>query len=151
MGTPEYMAPEQLDASAPVDQRADIYAVGAVLYEMLTGRPPFWGNAAEVQQALANRRAPPPSRYVPGVPPALEAMILRCLAKDPQRRFGSVDELIAAFEAALAQASAPAASRRRRPASPPPTAPNPPAEARPPRRRAGPWRRLRSGASPSRH
>ena len=74
MGTPEYMAPEQLDASAPVDQRADIYAAGAVLYEMLTGRPPFWGNAAEVQQALANRRAPPPSRHVPGVPPALEAI-----------------------------------------------------------------------------
>ena len=68
MGTPEYMAPEQLDSSAPVDLRADIYAIGAIFYEMLAGRPPFWGNAAEVQQALANRRAPRPSRYVAGAP-----------------------------------------------------------------------------------
>jgi tetratricopeptide (TPR) repeat protein len=102
MGTPEYMAPEQLDSSAPVDQRADIYAIGAIFYEMLAGRPPFWGNAAEVQQALANRRAPRPSRYVAGAPPALEDVILRCLAKDPVRRFASTAELTAAFQSALA-------------------------------------------------
>jgi tetratricopeptide (TPR) repeat protein len=112
MGTPEYMAPEQLDSLAPVDQRADIYAAGAVLYEMLTARPPFWGNAAEVQQALALHRVPRPSRYVIGTPLALEEVILRCLAKDPERRFGSTTELIAAFRAALAQSSdAPAQPR----------------------------------------
>jgi hypothetical protein len=105
MGTPEYMAPEQLDSSAPVDQRADIYAIGAVLYEMLTGRPPFWGNAAEVQQALANRRVPRPARYVPDTPAVLEEVILRCLAKDPVRRFGSTEELARAFEAAAAEGS----------------------------------------------
>ena len=104
MGTPEYMAPEQLDSSAPVDQRADIYAMGAIFYEMLAGRPPFWGNAAEVQQALANRRAPRPSRYVASAPRALEDVIIRCLAKDPVRRFASTAELTAAFQAALADA-----------------------------------------------
>ncbi|HXU06888.1 MAG TPA: protein kinase, partial [Polyangia bacterium] len=102
MGTPEYMAPEQLDSSAPVDQRADIYAVGAIFYEMVAGRPPFWGNAAEVQQALANRRAARPSRYVSGAPRALEDVIIKCLAKDPVRRFASTPELTSAFLAALA-------------------------------------------------
>ena len=123
MGTPEYMAPEQLDSSAPVDQRADIYAIGALFYEMLAGRPPFWGNAAEVQQALANRRAPRPSRHVAGAPPALEDVILRCLAKDPVRRFASTDDLAAAFAAALDQTRSAAA---------PATAPAPPASATPP-------------------
>jgi tetratricopeptide (TPR) repeat protein len=125
MGTPEYMAPEQLDSSAPVDQRADIYAMGALLYEMVTARPPFWGNAAEVQQALAHRRVRRPSRYRPDVPPALEELILRCLAKDPERRFASAGELAAAFEAALAQhepAAAPAQTRAE-PAAAPAAAP----------------------------
>ena len=147
MGTPEYMAPEQLDSSAPVDQRADIYAIGAMFYEMLAGRPPFWGNAAEVQQALANRRAPRPSRYVAGAPRALEDVILRCLAKDPVRRFASTAELAAAFQAALAgrrqSVAGPAAARacgRRRPRT----------RRRPPRRRpAGRWRCSPFTASPS--
>jgi tetratricopeptide (TPR) repeat protein len=120
MGTPEYMAPEQLDSSAPVDQRADIYAVGAIFYEMLCGRPPFWGNAAEVQQALANRRAPRPSRYVASAPRALEDVIIRCLAKDPVRRFASTADLKAAFAAALADAPSVAV-----PAAPAPAAPAP--------------------------
>jgi len=122
MGTPEYMAPEQLDSSAPVDQRADLYAVGAIFYEMLTGRPPFWGNAAEVQQALANRRVPRPSRHVAGAPPALEDVILRCLAKDPVRRFASTVELTAAFQAALAdigKAATPTAPAPAQPAASP--------------------------------
>ena len=122
MGTPEYMAPEQLDSSAPVDQRADIYAIGAILYEMLAGRPPFWGNAAEVQQALANRRAPRPSRYVADAPRALEDVILRCLAKNPVRRFASTAELAAAFQAALAEAQN---------AAPPPAPSPPPAKTAP--------------------
>ncbi|HEY7376256.1 MAG TPA: AAA family ATPase, partial [Polyangia bacterium] len=129
MGTPEYMAPEQLDSSAPVDQRADIYAIGAIFYEMLAGRPPFWGNAAEVQQALANRRAPRPGRYVADAPRALEDVILRCLAKDPVRRFASTAELAAAFAAAVAgaQASGGVAAPARAPAPVP--APEPKAAA----------------------
>ena len=121
MGTPEYMAPEQLDSSAPVDQRADIYAMGAILYEMLAGRPPFWGNAAEVQQALANRRAARPSRYVAGAPRALEDVIIKCLAKDPVRRFASTGELTSAFLAALADTqvvAAPATTAPARTAAP---------------------------------
>jgi tetratricopeptide (TPR) repeat protein len=123
MGTPEYMAPEQLDASAAVDQRADIYSVGALFYEMLTGRPPFWGNTAEVQQALAHRRVPRPSRYAPGVPPALEELILRCLAKEPDRRFASTAALISAFEAALAQPLLAPAEPRPTPPVPAPARP----------------------------
>jgi eukaryotic-like serine/threonine-protein kinase len=134
MGTPEYMAPEQLDSSAPVDQRADIYAIGAVFYEMLAGRPPFWGNAAEVQQALANRRASRPSRYVPSAPRALEDVILRCLAKDPVRRFASTTELTAAFQAALAEAhEGPAPALLPAPTSSAPP-PDPKASAAPARR-----------------
>jgi len=120
MGTPEYMAPEQLDSSAPVDQRADIYAIGAIFYEMLAGRPPFWGNAAEVQQALANRRAPRPSRYVAGPPRALEDVILRCLAKDPVRRFASTAELAAAFREALTGTTGVGVPAAPAPAAPPP-------------------------------
>jgi tetratricopeptide (TPR) repeat protein len=117
------MAPEQLDSSAPVDQRADIYAIGAIFYEMLCGRPPFWGNAAEVQQALANRRAQRPSRYVPGAPRALEDVIIKCLAKDPVRRFASTADLTAAFRAALAdvQNDAVPATPVAAPAAPAPT------------------------------
>ena len=126
MGTPEYMAPEQLDSSAPVDQRADIYAVGAIFYEMLAGRPPFWGNAAEVQQALANRRAPRPSRYVAGAPQALEDVLLKCLAKDPVRRFASTAELAAAFQAALRDAQSVAV-----PVAAAPSAPSPSPDAKP--------------------
>jgi tetratricopeptide (TPR) repeat protein len=125
MGTPEYMAPEQLDSSAPVDQRADIYAIGAIFYEMLCGRPPFWGNAAEVQQALANRRAPRPSRYVASAPRALEDVVIRCLAKDPVRRFASTADLKAAFQGALAESA-----RVTMPVAPAPTAP-PAAEVKP--------------------
>jgi tetratricopeptide (TPR) repeat protein len=131
MGTPEYMAPEQLDSSAPVDQRADIYAVGAIFYEMLCGRPPFWGNAAEVQQALANRRAPRPSRYVPSAPRALEDVIIRCLAKDPVRRFASTADLKAAFEAALAESASVTVPVAPAPAAPVPADAKPAAAAAP--------------------
>jgi serine/threonine protein kinase len=79
VGTPGYMAPEQLRPSAPVDRRADVYALGAVLYEMLTGRPPV--GAFE-----------PPGRTA-GVPPAWDAVVLRALAPEPDRRFATAGEL----------------------------------------------------------
>ena len=99
-GTPEYMSPEQCEARTDIDARSDIYALGAMFYEMLAGAPPFWGNSAEVQQNHRSRRPPPLSRRVP-VAVALEEAIMRCLAKDPDRRFASATELRRALQAGL--------------------------------------------------
>jgi tetratricopeptide (TPR) repeat protein len=102
-GTSEYMGPEQCEPGLIVDARSDIYAVGVMLYEMITGRTPFWGNAAEVQQNQLHRRPPRPSELVP-TPPAIEEVVLRCLAKDPDRRFESTEALAEGFTAAVARA-----------------------------------------------
>jgi len=85
VGTFAYMAPEQAQGRPP-DARSDLYALGVMLYEMLTGRPPFLGSPAAVIAQHIN--APPEalSRHVPEVPRALEALILRLLAKTPQER-----------------------------------------------------------------
>jgi tetratricopeptide (TPR) repeat protein len=102
-GTPEYMAPEQCEPGAGNSQRIDIYALGVMIYEMITGRTPFWGNAAEVQQSQLYRRPPRPSELV-ATPPALEEVVLRCLAKDPDQRFESVAALADRFTSAVARA-----------------------------------------------
>jgi eukaryotic-like serine/threonine-protein kinase len=99
-GTPEYMSPEQCEARTDIDARSDIYALGVMFYEMLVGGPPFWGNSAEVQQNHRSRRPPPLSRRMP-VAVALEEAIMRCLAKDPDRRFASATELRRALQAGL--------------------------------------------------
>lgn len=97
MGTAEYMSPEQARGS-DVDARADIYSVGAMLFEMLAGRPPFEG-ATFIDVLVKHASAPPPrlSSLVPGLDPAIDAILARALAKKPEDRFGSIDELIAAF------------------------------------------------------
>jgi serine/threonine protein kinase len=82
IGTPAYMSPEQAAADPHIDQRSDIYAVGAMAYELLTGRPPFVGETA--QQLLAAHWAEepaPPSTLRPSVPAALDAGVMRCLEK----------------------------------------------------------------------
>jgi serine/threonine-protein kinase len=109
-GTPEYMSPEQL-LDKPVDARADVYALGASLYQMLVGVPPF-GVAADADYygdfLLRIAKDPPPAvstrrrRDLPPVPPALEALVAKCLQKDPNQRFASA----AALRDVLAQASA---------------------------------------------
>ncbi|HET6148128.1 MAG TPA: protein kinase [Polyangia bacterium] len=104
-GTPEYMAPEQCDGRGAVDGRTDVYALGVILYEMCDGAPPFWGRAAEVQQSQRARRPALLSRTA-SVAPALEEVIMRCLAKDPARRFPSVTEMRAALAAALPASAA---------------------------------------------
>lgn len=94
LGTPAYMAPEQASADPNIDQRADIYAVGIVAYELLTGQPPFTGTT--VQQVLAahfTQDPEPVSTYRDRVPPALEALVMRCLEKKPADRWQTAEEL----------------------------------------------------------
>jgi WD40 repeat protein/tRNA A-37 threonylcarbamoyl transferase component Bud32 len=95
IGTPAYMSPEQGDVrSDRIDRRTDVYGLGAILYELLTGRPPFPG--AEVQEVLRQVREAEPARprqVRAGVPRALEAVCLRALAREPARRYGSAGEL----------------------------------------------------------
>ncbi|HSS37620.1 MAG TPA: protein kinase, partial [Polyangia bacterium] len=99
-GTPEYMSPEQCEGRLDLDARSDIYALGAMFYEMLAGAPPFWGNPVEVQQSHRSRRPPPMSRRIE-IAPALEEAVMRCLAKDPDRRPPNIAELRRALQAGL--------------------------------------------------
>jgi tRNA A-37 threonylcarbamoyl transferase component Bud32 len=100
MGSPLYMSPEQMAASRNVDARTDIWAMGVVLYELLTGTVPFNGiTLPEVCVKIASH-APPPLRTIrPDVPPAVEAIILKCLEKDRARRYADVSELATALVA----------------------------------------------------
>jgi serine/threonine protein kinase len=93
VGTPRYMAPEQLQGQQ-LDGRADIYALGLMLYEMLTGRPPFQADTpAAYMQMQLNQQPPPMVQACPGidVPPALEACVMRALAKAPYQRPQTAD------------------------------------------------------------
>lgn len=100
-GTPEYMAPEQL-ANSSVGPPSDIYALGLVLYEMLTGQSPFHSeNVAETISRQAYQMPPPPSRLRPDLPRRLDLVVLRCLEKDPQQRFATAAELERALEGDL--------------------------------------------------
>lgn len=102
LGTPYYMSPEQIEGGA-VDARSDLYAVGIILYEMLAGELPFADQSTPaVLVRQLKERPQPPSVKNPSVLPALEAIALRCLEKDPRDRFQTADE----FAAALADASA---------------------------------------------
>jgi tetratricopeptide (TPR) repeat protein len=98
VGTPEYMSPEQGSGEHGVDLRADIYALGCVLYEMLAGEPPFTGRTAQSILARHRQDTPSPLHVVrPGLPPGLEESVERALAKIPADRFPTAD----AFAASL--------------------------------------------------
>jgi serine/threonine-protein kinase len=100
LGTPAYMAPEQAMADPHVDHRADLYAVGVVAYELLTGRPPFTGiTPQQVLAAHVTENPEPVGKRRPGVSPALEQIIMKCLAKRPADRWQSADDLLAQLEA----------------------------------------------------
>ncbi|MBI3981431.1 MAG: serine/threonine protein kinase, partial [Gemmatimonadetes bacterium] len=100
LGTPAYMAPEQAVADPNVDHRADIYALGALAYEMLTGRPPFTGpNPQAVLSAHVTEAATPVTKHRDTVPPALNEVIMRCLAKKAADRWQKAEDLRAQFEA----------------------------------------------------
>ena len=99
LGTPAYMAPEQATADPSTDHRADLYAVGALAYEMLSGRPPF--TAPTVQAVLAAQvttQPDPVTKYRDSVPPALAALVMRCLAKHPADRWQSANEILEQLE-----------------------------------------------------
>jgi eukaryotic-like serine/threonine-protein kinase len=100
MGTAQYLSPEQAQGR-PVDARSDLYSIGIVLFELLTGRVPFDAESP-VTVALMQVSEPAPSarEFNPEVPPALDAVALRAMEKDPARRFPSADEFIAALDAA---------------------------------------------------
>ncbi|HEY3500660.1 MAG TPA: serine/threonine-protein kinase, partial [Polyangiaceae bacterium] len=94
MGSPLYMPPEQMAATREVDARADIWALGAILYELLTARAPFGGETLpEVCMRIATEPPPPLASFRRDVPAALEAVISRCLEKDRERRYPNVAEL----------------------------------------------------------
>jgi serine/threonine-protein kinase len=99
VGTPTYMSPEQVTGSHELDGRADVYALGCVLYEMLAGRPPFSGSTP---QAVAMRHVTEPAPEItganPAVPPGVASAISRALEKSPQDRFGSPRALVAALD-----------------------------------------------------
>jgi serine/threonine protein kinase len=107
-GTPEYMAPEQARGEA-VDHRSDLFSLGGVLYAMCTGMPPFRASSAVAVLRRVSDEAPTPIRSLdPGVPPWLEAFIMRLLAKDPAERFQSAAEVAALLEGYLAHLRQPA-------------------------------------------
>jgi eukaryotic-like serine/threonine-protein kinase len=102
MGTAQYLSPEQAQGQ-PVDARSDLYSIGVVLYELLTGVPPFDADSpVTIALKQVSEDPVPPRVRNPAVPPALDALVLRALRKDPAARFQSADEFIAALESAMA-------------------------------------------------
>jgi len=100
-GSPDYMSPEQAKG-LPIDHRTDLYSAGAVLYEMLTGRAPFAGGTAlTVMNRITTEPPPSPRGFYRGISPALEAVVLKALEKDPLNRYLSGAEMVRALQAAM--------------------------------------------------
>jgi eukaryotic-like serine/threonine-protein kinase len=98
MGSPYYMSPEQMQSSKGVDARADIWALGVILFELVTGRVPFTGEAIpELVLNIVNTPAPPLRAFRPDAPAELEAVVHRCLEKARERRYGNIAELAQAL------------------------------------------------------
>jgi serine/threonine protein kinase len=132
IGTPYYMSPEQIRAPKKLDHRTDVYSAACVIYEMLAGRPPFIADQEDegntdyvIQEAHIHRPPEPIRRWNPAVPPALDAVVLRGLAKQPDQRYSGCGEFRRALQAAAAGAEPPPLPQPARaawqaPASPPP-------------------------------
>src|SRR5205085_5680369 len=95
LGTPSYMAPEQAAGkNRDIGPGADIYALGAILYDLLASRPPFRGETVmDTLQQVINSEPLPPRRLQPRCPPDLEIICLRCLATDPRKRYATAGAL----------------------------------------------------------
>ncbi len=105
-GTPSYMSPEQAAGQESVDARSDIYGLGAVAYFLLTGRPPFIGkNSLQILAAHRDEVVQPPRELCGDVPANIDAVVLRCLEKDPARRFAGADQLIQALRECQSECS----------------------------------------------
>lgn len=107
IGTPEYFSPEQATGNA-IDRRTDVYSLGVVLYQMLGGRVPFTGSTP-VAIAVKHTVELPPSllRLNPAISPAIEAVVMKALAKKPEQRYASAGELAQALRAAITESTAP--------------------------------------------
>jgi len=105
VGTPHYLSPEQIQGKK-IDPRSDIYALGATLYELATGRPPFLGDSPlEILYQHINERAESLAKLAPDIDPILERIIAKCIEKDPARRFQRAEEILALLEPAGTQPS----------------------------------------------
>jgi serine/threonine protein kinase/DNA-binding LacI/PurR family transcriptional regulator len=107
VGTPAYMSPEQLRGD-PIDHRADIYGLGIILYQMLTNQRPFEGDSTNVVSLIykqLEKMPPVPSQIDPNISPEIDAIVLKALQKDPDRRFESVGEMADALQTAVGQRS----------------------------------------------
>jgi tetratricopeptide (TPR) repeat protein len=142
-GTVEYMSPEQCSGQTGLDVRSDIYSLGILFYEMLTGRPPFFGTPSDVIHAHLARRPLRPSELTP-VPAPLEQVVLRCLAKERERRYDTVAVLKLALHEALASCTEPTPTPAQPVRALEKAAPTPPA----PVRRSVAVLFFRSGANP---
>src|SRR6185437_11366158 len=98
VGSPAYMSPEQALASPDLDHRADLWALGVVLFEMLTGKRPFDGDSHQVIMKIIRAPVPSVSALVRGAPPGLADLVARCLERDPKARFSSASELAEALD-----------------------------------------------------
>src|SRR5262249_34516562 len=94
IGTPSYMSPEQAKGEQNIDPRSDVYSIGATLYEILTGRLPFEGDSSIGILIKVIKQAPPSLRQInPNLPEDLEIIVLRCMEKDPKRRYQTAREV----------------------------------------------------------
>ena len=123
IGTLHYMSPEHVRSMAEVDHRSDLYAVGMALYEALTGRTPFQeeDTAYIIMRTIVEEDFAPPTQFAPSLPEELAQIVLKALARDPDDRYQSADEMLAALETFEAKTLS----------SPPPETPAPETPARP--------------------